>query len=65
MLDDASIVFLTLCLREVFLIPDKSDRIELNAHELISKITQSLSINFVYHSLEFEEVFTLWLQIWR
>lgn len=38
MLDDAPIVFFTLGLGEIFLVPDKSDGIELNAHELISKI---------------------------
>lgn len=37
-LDDASIVFLTFRLGEIFLIPDEGNGVKLNAHELISKI---------------------------
>lgn len=64
-LDDAPIVFFTFRLGEIFLVPDKSNRIELNVHKLVGKIIQSLSIDFINHSFELEEVRALWFQIRR
>lgn len=65
MLDYAPIIFFSLCLREVFFIPDECDGIKLNAHKLVREILQALLINFVDHGFESKQMVTYRFQIRR